>query len=94
MFKEFLKRERERETPRIIISGFIEYCKNANHVIMQKRLSCAVHIVQQNFEPKLVSLFLEIKKYFNPVANLIKHFTIVNYNARVVLTTNLPILRL
>ena len=27
-----------------------------------------------------------------PVANLIKHFTIVNYDARVVLTTNLPIL--
>ena len=28
------------------------------------------------------------------VANLIKHFTIVIYDSRVVLTTNLPILRL
>ena len=28
-----------------------------------------------------------------PVANLIKYITIVNYDARVVLTTNLPILR-
>ena len=28
------------------------------------------------------------------MANLIKHFTIINYDTRVVLTTNLPILRL
>ena len=28
-----------------------------------------------------------------PVANLNKHITIVNYDARVVMTTNLPILR-
>ena len=32
-------------------------------------------------------------KALKPVANLIKHITIVNYNAKVVLTTNLPILR-
>ena len=32
-------------------------------------------------------------KVMNPVANLIKHITIVNYDPRVVLTTNLPILR-
>ena len=30
----------------------------------------------------------------NTVANLIKHFMIVIYDSRVVLTTNLPILRL
>ena len=32
-------------------------------------------------------------RWTRPVANLIKHITIVNYDARVVLTTNLPILR-
>ena len=33
-------------------------------------------------------------QHFKAVANLIKHFTIVNYDARVVLTTNLFLLQL
>ena len=31
---------------------------------------------------------------YRSVANLIKHFTMVNYDARVVLATNLPMLQL
>ena len=42
-------------------------------------------------DKKQVFFGLEVK---TPVANLIKHFTIVIYDSRVVLTTNLPILRL
>ena len=44
-----------------------------------------------------VDLFVHLYLQLSAVdlgANLIKHFTIVNYDARAVLTTNLPILRL
>ena len=45
---------------------------------------------KSDFEPAAYGLIT--KK--NPVANLIKPFTIISYDARVVLTTNLPILQL